>query len=40
MYIGALVIRMIFIDRKAREIMHLVASVSPFVCLCSHGLTV
>ncbi len=30
----------IFIDREAREIMHLVASVRPSVCLRSHGWTV
>ena len=29
----------IFVDREAREIMYLVASVCPFGCLsdCSHG---
>ena len=30
----------IFIDCEAREIMHLVVSVCPFVCVCSHGWTV
>ena len=30
----------IFIDREAREIMHLVASICPSVCLRSHAWTV